>query len=407
MARDRLRLLYVCDFSSVHARTLVEYFAGRPELYDVHVASTGVAEPMEHVRLLQLADAAPGRALRSGLAGRVAYRVSLALPAVYARLRGRELLRQGRVQGAKLAALAGNISPDLIHVLRTQPEGLVAVPLRQLYPDVPFLLSTWGQDFVVWARTGRAMGRATAQVVAQTDHAFPDNARDARLLMEEYGLSADACSVMPATGGLALDALEAAGPGAALELPGQPTLLSMRGYENAYIRIRVLLAALRIFVRRHPGAHLYIDGPAGHPGRAAVDRWAARYRVSDHVSAVHLGRSELFRYMQATDMYVSATTSDGLPMSLLEALFFGQIPVVSNLESIRPPIIPGQNGVVFDELTPIGIAAAWERALPLLPDRAARQQRNRDLLARHFDRPTNITRVEAAYQRLSRGLAAK
>jgi glycosyltransferase involved in cell wall biosynthesis len=397
VARGRLRVLYVCDFSSVHARTLVEHFAACSAEYEVVVVSTTSAMPMAGVELLQLADEADGRALRRGWAGHLAYQVSLSFPSLYARLRGRELLRQGHQQGERLPGLAGAIDPDVIHVLRTQPEGLVALPLRELYPRVPFLLSTWGQDLVVWARSSRALNRATRRVVANTVHAFPDNERDARLLCREYGLSPGAYTVMPATGGLALESLEGAERTATRRLRGEPTLLSMRGYENAYIRIRVLLEALREFLRRHPSAHLYLDGPRGHPGKAAVERWLRRYSLAENVTLVHLDRRELFEHMRSCDLYVSATISDGLPMSLLEALYFGQVPVVSNLESIRPPLVPGINGVVFETLTPEAIAEAWEHALRLLPARIERQHNNRAMMAMHFDRLTNIERIASVY----------
>ena len=369
------------------------------------MASTARAQPMPGVHLIQPPGTAEP-ALRTGVAGELAYRISLTMPSLYTHLRGRELLRQGRRLGDALRGTVGDVDPHLIHVLRTQPEGIAALPLRRLFPKAPFLLSTWGQDFVVWARSSRRLERATREVIGNTVHAFPDNDRDARLLTEWFDFPTGASTVMPATGGLVTDSLDSVDRALPVALPGEPSLLSMRGYENAYIRMRVLLQALRLFIRRFPRAHLYVDGPKGHPGRRAIERWAKRYGVQTHVTLVHLDRNELFDYMRATDLYVSATISDGLPMSLLEALYFGQVPVVADLESIRPPLVPGVNGVVFDTISAQSIAAAWERALPFVAARDERQRCNREQLAEKFGRTANLRRMEQVYLALARSNGA-
>jgi glycosyltransferase involved in cell wall biosynthesis len=394
----RLKLLYVCDFSSVHSRSLIGYFAARTDRYEVTIVSTTAASPMDGVRIL-FAPSPTTRGVRQGWVGRLAYRFSLLFPKVYIALREWEALRVARRVASAAAPRLEGFEPDVLHALRTQPEGIVASSLKQRLKNVPFFLSTWGQDLVVWGRGGSVIRAATERVMSVVDYLLPDNPRDERLASAEYGARPRSVLVMPATGGLdpSQDSL-GDGPEGSTPLPGDPSLLSMRGYENAYVRVRVLLESMRIFVRRHPEAHLYIDGPAGHAGSAAVRRWIRQGRLDRNVSMVHLDRAGIFDAMRRTDFYVSATTSDGLPISLLEALHLGQIPIVTASESVAPPLHPGVNGVLVDRLSPDAIADGWELACSMRTNRAERTRLNREMLQLAYDRSANLSRLEGLYE---------
>ncbi|HET7459707.1 MAG TPA: glycosyltransferase, partial [Longimicrobium sp.] len=392
-------LLYVCDFNSIHSRTFIEHFAARRAEYEVCVISTRPAEPMEGVRLHPLAPAVDRKRTRAGMVGALAYRVSLHLPGVYKRLRGWEDMQLIRGNRARVHELAGELAPDVIHGFRVLPESVLAAEASRACPGVPLFVSTWGQDFVAWTTIGKNVDRATREVMAAVDHLLPDNRRDERLARAEFGLSPRATThVMPATGGLDVPFLRAQLGGPPLGLKGRPTLLSMRGYENIYVKVRVLLEALRLFLGDHPDAHLYLDGPAGHAGAGAVRRWIGELGLERSVTMVHLSRVELFRHMQACDLNVSATTSDGLPMSLLESLWFGQVPVVKDHESTIPPLSPGVNGIAYPRIDPRTIADAWREAMRLVPAREARTRANRELIARDYERSGNLRRVEEMYR---------
>ena len=63
-------------------------------------------------------------------------------------------------------------------------------------------------------------------------------------------------------------------------------VLAARGYENVYVKLRVQLEAFRLFRLSYPDAHLYIDGPAGHPGTGPrPNGWGATPRRSNRPCA--------------------------------------------------------------------------------------------------------------------------
>lgn len=356
---------------------------------------------MNGVRLMPLAPPAKTSALRKGRFSSVAYRAALRMPGLYKWIRGREDTAQINRDERILTGIAAQLAPDIIHAFRTVPEGALGLRLKQRFPQVPFFLSTWGQDLVAWTKFGRRVHAETRRVIEAVDVLFPDNPRDARLASEEFGLSKSArVHVMPAPGGVDTPALMRvdAAPLAA-GWTGSPRLLAARGYENVYVKLRVQLEAFRLFRLRYPEAHLYIDGPAGHPGKEQTLRWIQRLQLQNHVSLVHLDRGAFLASMKACDLYVSATLSDGLPVSLLEALYFGLIPAVYDHESTAPLLRSVAEAATFTRMSPEDIAACWSRALSAAPTREHRMARNREVIRGQYDRDSNLSRVAEMYRR--------
>jgi glycosyltransferase involved in cell wall biosynthesis len=85
-----------------------------------------------------------------------------------------------------------------------------------------------------------------------------------------------------------------------------------------------------------------------------------------------LPRPQMAELFRQAHVVVSPSTHDGTPNSLLEAMACGCFPVVSDLESLREWITPGQNGLLFDPGDPFALSEAVQLALnsPLLRDQA-------------------------------------
>ena len=58
--------------------------------------------------------------------------------------------------------------------------------------------------------------------------------------------------------------------------------------------------------------------------------------------------TKMIDFVIRSKVYISATKSDGTALSLLEAILFGTIPLVSNIVSNRSWIVDGINGYLFD-----------------------------------------------------------
>jgi glycosyltransferase involved in cell wall biosynthesis len=227
------------------------------------------------------------------------------------------------------------------------------------------------------------------------------------LAREQFGLRESAATVLaPATGGLDLEALpRPASPEQNSDgRVGPPRLLSVRGYENAYVRIRVLIRAFEQFLRLYPDAHLFIDVSKSNQDAerdAVMERWIRRSTARDHITLLHLGRTELFESMQGCHLYVSATRCDGVSISLLEAIYLGMVPVVSRHEATASLLEQVQGAVQVGRLQAAEFARGFAEAYEFARTSKSFADHNRQVICDRFSREKNILRIEGLYHELA------
>jgi len=126
--------------------------------------------------------------------------------------------------------------------------------------------------------------------------------------------------------------------------PGRGMLLCTRDHKPVYDHA-TLLRALRILKDRGEDFHLtFVVAPRADDTRAVI----RELDLDDRVSFISSYSSqELPGILAGTDVYVSASLSDGTSSSLLEAMGTGTCPVVSDIEANRPWIEHGGNGLLF------------------------------------------------------------
>ena len=104
--------------------------------------------------------------------------------------------------------------------------------------------------------------------------------------------------------------------------------------------------------------------------------------------------------MSAADLMVSATLYDGLPISMLEGMAYGVIPIMSNHSPIQEWIGDGYNGYLFDPKDPADIARAIIRALENKPEFNVMRKRNWDMLRERADFYKNMKIAEGMYRQV-------
>ena len=405
----RIKLLFVCDFCSIHARLYIGYFARRGGEFEIVVLSTRKAAEMDGVRLINVATTSGHHGSGPTLARRVfdaAYPVLVRFPRLYNWIWSRELRKAAAVLRQQVRDVVLPFTPHIVHAHRLQPEGIIALDLMERFADVPLFATIWGQDLVLFADSEARLGALTRKVLGATRVLLPDNSRDARIARGRYGLAASAETiVIPASGGIYESEL-APYAKRSEDLPalaGSPRLLTARGFEGGYNRLRPVMQAHALLLRTHPDAVLHIVAPNTPHKRRAVRRWAREMRIQHRIELVDLRRPDLMAYMQACDINVFATRTDGLSMSLLESMYFGQIPVIPAHECYSPPLEAGVNCEMFPvESDPVEIAHALRRAIDSRVSRSDRQARNRETLREYCDPERNLAVVAERYRRLAR-----
>ncbi len=122
----------------------------------------------------------------------------------------------------------------------------------------------------------------------------------------------------------------------------QSSILSVRDLKPIY-HVDVLIKAIPAVVREIHDAKFYIIGEGSE--KKTLVELAEELQVLPYVQFMaHQSHQRLSEIFQQTDIYVSTSWSDGLCVSLLEAMASGLYPIVTDIPGSRELIEDGTNG---------------------------------------------------------------
>jgi glycosyltransferase involved in cell wall biosynthesis len=113
-----------------------------------------------------------------------------------------------------------------------------------------------------------------------------------------------------------------------------------------------------------------------------------------------LSREEVADYLLASDIMVSVTLYDGCPISMLEGMAYGTIPVMSNHSPIQEWIRDGWNGYLINPVSPSQIAETIIRALKNKASFPLMRRRSWDILRQRADYYKSMALAEQIYQQV-------
>jgi glycosyltransferase involved in cell wall biosynthesis len=160
----------------------------------------------------------------------------------------------------------------------------------------------------------------------------------------------------------------------------------------------LLVRAFAAFVKRHPHSSLVLVGQL-RERTEAVQRLVGELGVKENVFITG-PRTDVPRIVQAADAFALSSASEGLPVSLLEAMALGK-PVVCTRVGGMPGVIT--DGVEGFLVSPDGPDEMAQRFGCLCEDGALRLrmgQAGRAKVAAEYDIAVMVRRVEAEYRRL-------
>jgi L-malate glycosyltransferase len=120
-------------------------------------------------------------------------------------------------------------------------------------------------------------------------------------------------------------------------------------------------------VARRPDARLVLVGEG--PEQAAIERLVQQHGLASHVRFLGL-RKDVARLLQATDLFLLTSISEGIPLTVLEAMAAGLPVLATQVGGLGEIVQDGETGC----LAPPGDDAALaERLLQLAGDSSLRQ----------------------------------
>ncbi|MDP9271405.1 MAG: glycosyltransferase family 4 protein [Chloroflexota bacterium] len=365
MSEPPLRLAFLADPRSVHTRRWLEFFAERG-----------------HRVALMLADDRPEAALDSRIEVHRYRRFGPRRIPFFSSLQGRGALRR----------LLHELRPEILHAQYVSQYGWQA--RRSGFE--PYVATAWGSDLLLdpgrslrarfWA--GQVLSHA-ALVTVPSEHlvgvARRLGAPEDRLHRIPFGV--DTRAFVPSDD---REALEQAGLGE------RPIVFSPRAIRPLY-RQETVLYAVASLPRQ---VTLVMTGRNADPGYLAHLRaTAAELGMGQRLRVIgDIGPELMTNLFQAADVVVSVPESDGLPISVLEAMACG-VPVVSS-------DLPGPREALGDSaerlLVPVADATALAGAIDRVLGLSTEERRElgvalRQRAMQEFDFRTCMEQMERLY----------
>lgn len=365
-----MRICYVANPHSIHVQRWVRHFADRG--HEVHLINARSTP----------AVALPGVILHQ------------ARPFPLLRLRNLTL-------GLAIRRLVRQIEPDLLHAQQISPDGWLAA----MAGFHPLLLTAWGSDLFLGPSVGRRFrllihwALRTADYVTCVSESLAQAARalgadPAKLEVAPWGVDTETFG--PAAGSAALPAQLGLGPG--------PIVLSIRAVRPIYNPLD-LAQAIPHVLERVPGSQFVIRTYSYEPD--LLSRFQTVVEESGAAGSVHYigalpdDQAIAALYRLAT-VAVSVPSSDGTPVSVLEAMACGTVPVLSDLPSLREWVQDGREALLVRAGNVPAIAAAITRLLVDEPLRRELRANGLELIRQRGDRRVWMAHAEETYEKLCR-----
>jgi glycosyltransferase involved in cell wall biosynthesis len=298
-------------------------------------------------------------------------------------------------QSKEAQAVLKEFQPDVVHCLRIQNESYIGVWTKYH----PLIMSSWGSDFTFTAKRFPVHRILTRLTMRKPEAFFADCLRDIHLA-QEYGLSKAVLTYcFPGNGGIDLSLFHSGYPKI---LSRERIILYTRGY-SSIARIDTLFNAFKTILSRERYSGTQLILVVSDDVLPIIERMREKFNLSElYVKIItSISVKEMVHLLQIATVSVSPMTSDGIPISMLEAMACGAFPVMSNLESIREWISHGINGLLFDPDNPDDLASCLEEALDNVSLRQRAQNMNSKLIIERADYNKIMPQIRELYQMVS------
>ncbi len=292
------------------------------------------------------------------------------------------------LSAGRIRSIAERIKPDLVNAHFVPSYGLVGAMLKFR----PLVVSTWGSDVLISPGKSWLHGKRTRYVLGKADLVIADAEVTAEAI-SRLGVERGRVLVSP----MGIERTLIRMP--SREEKPHVVVLSNRKLEPVY-DVATLVKAIPTVMERSPReVRFVILGEGSQKGRLL--NLAIKLKVENHLEFKGVvTRVELLRLYQESDVYVSTSLSDSTSVSLLEAMNFGLIPIVTDIPGNREWVEEGNNGFLFSTSSPRALADKIISAVNQ-PDRwPAFRKANHGIIRRRAVWEDNMKAVEDRFGQL-------
>jgi len=283
-----------------------------------------------------------------------------------------------------------SIQPDLVVAYRTQTEGyLCSFACPNLY-----ILFSQGSDFSFFAFSDPLHYLLTSFTLARSRGLISDTPRDLLLASKLSYQQAKPRIVLP--GQLGISRYIYSTP----RVPNHQTTIVLIRPPAPYIDFTVVFQALSIVqsLPYVPAFHLKVLAPSNFHSYLSHKAASTGFNLSSLSYVPFIDKRELISLFLSTDIVVSPSLTDGLPVTLLEAMGAGCVPVASYLDSLSHIILSGQNGFLCEPGSVQSYIDAFHYLVTNPSFITKASTLNRSIIAKHFDSSDNLDNINHFFE---------
>lgn len=279
----------------------------------------------------------------------------------------------------RLRKLMLEFNPSIVHVHQANSFGYIAsLANRNRFPQV---LTTWGDDVLIFPHQNFVFRKLVRTSLLSSDAITAD----AEVMKDAIHDFIGNTSVEVINFGIELQNLP--------EKPKENILYSNRLHDDLYNIDKIILGSLA-FLKSNSDWKLIIAGKGSNTEK--LKQMVKDLVLETQVEFVgFLSPAEnLENYLKAK-IYISIPNTDGTSISLLEAMAYGCLPIVSDLPANREWVKDEENGIIVHDYK---LEEALDRALNL--DVKKVTEINSEIIASRATKEANRTKFIAIYDRL-------
>ncbi|MFM7596582.1 MAG: glycosyltransferase family 4 protein [Flavobacteriales bacterium] len=281
----------------------------------------------------------------------------------------------------KLRSIILEYNPSVIHVHQANSYAFITGKANQ--HRIPLVLTTWGSDVLLLPKKSFIHRWLVIQALRYADLITADSVQ----MLQEINALCPGKELVNANFGVDFELPEA------MNADRELILYSNRMHEPLY-RIEDILTQFKAMCEE-------LDGQLILAGKGSLTEklkdYTKRHQLTNHVTfAGFVTKSQNKSNYLKSKFFISIPTSDGTSISLLEAMAYGCIPVLSDLPANREWIEDGKNGIIIGQMEPMG--EAIKRGIEL--DAKKVQHYNRDLINQRATKSANAALFKDIYARI-------
>jgi glycosyltransferase involved in cell wall biosynthesis len=259
----------------------------------------------------------------------------------------------------KIYLLVRKLKPDIVHAHFISKFGFHAAFLGVR----PVVMSAWGDDILIIPYWSKFLWYFTDITLGRADKIYSVSKDMADKIIHNFRIPSSKIIVVPF--GVDTDIFQYVNRKNTKDV----IVLSNRNLFEVY-NIETLLIAISEVITKNNNLRFMILGSG--PLETKLKQLATEFNINDYVTFVgKVEHENMPEYLHECDIYVSTSTSDGMPTSVLEAMACGKACIVTNVGGVREWIEDGLSGILMPPEQPRILA---EKILELSKDASKREK---------------------------------